>query len=116
MNTLYEDVAEHMRFDVLSRALSSGEALETTALMHRYRTSRPTVERACLMLQQEGLLERRGEARVVTDDPARLTKARELLVRHAIRELLVATRQLGLDDYRTVRIFLEEGGHDGAKG
>ncbi|MDD7593776.1 MAG: GntR family transcriptional regulator [Peptoniphilaceae bacterium] len=117
MKTLYQEVAARMRADVLSGALPPGENLESiAALMRRYRTTKPTVQRACFLLEQERLLERQDGVLVVSEDPVFLMQAREAMARRAVRELYAMTRKMGLPDHRTVRIFLEEGGYDDAKG
>ncbi len=56
VQTIQEQIAEHMRYDILSGKLATGEALREQSLAKRFGVSRGPIRDVLLKLTQEGLL------------------------------------------------------------
>ncbi len=76
--TIREQIAEHIRTDVLSGEFQAGERLREQPLAAKYGVSRGPVRDALLQLTQEGVLEARPNCGVVVSQP--LTEAVQPLV------------------------------------
>lgn len=117
METIYEQVMDRMAEDILRGRLQPGAPLPPSeVLMIRYRAARATIDRALFLLEKEDLILVSAEGPVVNEDPIPRVRAAERKVRQEAQKLFEEARANGLDDHRTIRIILEEGGYDGAKG
>ena len=111
---VYRQLMDQVRFHVASGLLEPGAELPSTRVLSaRLGVNPMTVSKAYGLLEAEGLLERRpGRRLVVRDQDGEQAKTRRTdQLRSALRPVVTAVRQLGMDDrvaLETFRELLEE--------
>lgn len=80
LDRLFRALADATRRDIVTRLLS-GEEAPVSVLAARYAMSFAAVQKHVAVLEHAGLVRkrRRGRERLVRGDPARISRARELL-------------------------------------
>jgi len=105
---VYRQLVEQIRFHVASGLMEPGEEIPSTrALSARLGVNPMTVSKAFVLLEEEGLLERRpGRPHVVREQHSRSVRAARLeQLEQALRPVATKTRQLELEPDTAVQVF-----------
>jgi GntR family transcriptional regulator len=105
---VYRQLVEQIRFHVASGLLTAGDEMPSTrALSARLGVNPMTVSKAFVLLEEDGVLERRpGRPHVVSEQSrsaARITRIEQL--EQALRPVATKVRQLRLDPDTAVLVF-----------
>ena len=105
---VYRQIVEQISFHVASGLLEPGEEVPSTrALSARLGVNPMTVSKAFVLLEEDGVLERRpGRPHVVRErqsDSVRTTRLEQL--EQALRPVATKARQLDLDPDTAVQVF-----------
>ena len=105
---VYRQLVEQIRFHVASGLLEPGEEVPSTrALSARLGVNPMTVSKAFVLLEEDGVLERRpGRPHVVRErqsDSVRTTRLEQL--EQALRPVATKARQLDLEPEAAVQVF-----------
>ena len=95
---VFIQLAKKLRVEILTGTYGSGEQIPPVRQIAFEASINPnTVQRALLLLEDEGLLCTRGTAgRFVTEDGTLLAQAREKMQRAEVRSFLKKTQELGM--------------------
>ena len=105
---VYRQLVEQIRFHVASGLLQPGEAIPSTrALSARLGVNPMTVSKAFVLLEEDGVLERRpGRPHVVPERQSKAVRATRLeQLEQALRPVATKTRQLNLEPDAAVKVF-----------
>ena len=105
---VYRQLVEQIRFHVASGLLKSGEEMPSTrALSAKLGVNPMTVSKAFVLLEEDGVLERRpGRSHVVPEQRSVAVRATRLeQLEQALRPVAVKTRQLNLEPETAVSVF-----------
>ena len=105
---VYRQLVDQIRFHVASGLLKSGEEMPSTrALSAKLGVNPMTVSKAFVLLEEEGVLERRpGRSHVVPERQGGCVRATRLeQLEQALRPVVTKIRQLSLEPDTAVRVF-----------
>ena len=102
---VYVQIADIIRKDIIGGKYPSGSQLPTVRQLAFEASVNPnTMQRALLLLEEEGLLYSRGTVgRFVTEDTEALIGARQRMIRASIDALVDGARELGLSSEELVQ-------------
>ena len=112
---VYVQITDRIRQDIVNGIYPAGSQLPTVRQLAAEAAVNPnTMQRALLVLENEGLLYSRGTVgRFVTDSSEILVAAREKMVMDTVGRLLGEAHSLGISSEELVRYIINEKG--GAK-
>jgi GntR family transcriptional regulator len=107
---VFRQIVDQIRFHIVSAMVEAGDELPSTrTLSAELRVNPMTVSKAFVLLEQEGLIERRPGLPVVVralgDDAAE--RERSELLREALDPAVVIARQLGISITKATAMFRE---------
>jgi GntR family transcriptional regulator len=105
---VYRQIIDQIRFQVASGLLAAGDELPSTRTASEELGVNPmTVSKAYRLLEADGLLTRRPGLPLMVSDrsPAVAEREREAQLERLLAPVVVAARQLGLEDEVAVAIF-----------
>lgn len=105
---IYRQLVEQIRFHVASGLLAAGQEMPSTrALSARLGVNPMTVSKALVLLEQDGVLERRpGRPHVVPDGQGGSVRATRLdQLEQALRPVATKARQLQLEPDTALSVF-----------
>ena len=102
---VFIQLSRKMRAEIILGVYGKGEQIPSVRQLAADASVNPnTVQRALLLLEDEGLLCARGTAgRFITEDEALISRIREEMRADAVRALLKDTRELGITKSELLR-------------
>ncbi len=107
---VYIQIADRIRQDVVNGRYPPGSQLPTVRQLASDAAVNPnTMQRAMLLLEDEGWLYSKGTVgRFVTDDSSVLEAARERMIKNAVQRLLDGAHSLGISSQELVQYIMNE--------
>ena len=102
---VFIQLSRKMRTEIITGAYKKGEQIPPVRQLAAEASVNPnTVQRALLLLEEEGILCARGTAgRFVTDDEELLEQVREEIRAEAMRNILEKARELGITKEKLIK-------------
>jgi GntR family transcriptional regulator len=105
---VFRQIVEQVRFHIAAGVLKPGEEVPSTRALSQYLGVNPmTVSKAYVLLEQEGLIERRAGLPLIVRDVGveEIDEKRLEVLRAALAPASVIAKQLGVSPTRAIALF-----------